>query len=185
MSESTVSFYDSILVYGSPMVDKPAVMNDILRDNCTIGSSFVITTTGRDNLPIESDDSTTLYAGVAGKSESIHPNDLTRLGVQASEWLKQTGENPVVFIDNLRAFEMYCEPRRLYRFMHTLTRKVRSSGGTSIVFYDSPTEEAAPDCLDLFNTIIQIRESNSGVEWSVRTEEETLDWETIQEKVFT
>lgn len=60
------------------------------------------------------------------------PTDLTGLGIQISEYLKEwtaTDNQITVYFDSLSVLLQFCELNRVYRFLHVLSGRIKSVNG--------------------------------------------------------
>lgn len=73
------------------------------------------------------------YDGPLRLAERTGPNDLTKVGVNINNGLRELDDRePWVLFDNINVFLMYADDSRVYRFMDTVVGSTRQAGGRGV-----------------------------------------------------
>jgi len=72
------------------------------------------------------------YDGPLRLAERTGPNDLTKVGVNINNGLRELDREPWVLFDNINVFLMYADDSRVYRFMDTVVGSTRQAGGRGV-----------------------------------------------------
>lgn len=114
------------------------------------------------------------------------PSDLTGIGIEFSslfESLHGRGSGRVrVGIWSLSTLLMYADDfRAVYRFLHTLTSRIRTADGLGLAAIDpeATDQQALGTISQAFDARIDVRESEAGAEFRVKGLDGPTDWEPI------
>lgn len=102
-----------------------------------------------------------------------NPGDLTGVGMGLTEFMREyyhRGDTARVGIHSLSTMLMYTEFRRLFRFLHVVTGRVDSSEFVGVYAVDDSTLDPRNRdiLLQLFDTIVETRDTDSGQQLRVR-----------------
>lgn len=96
------------------------------------------------------------------------PNDLTGLGIQIGEYLRDTEESKwdsgatetVMCFDSVTALLQYADARRVFRFLHLITGRISSFGATAHyhIHPDALDERTLNTIRTLFDGVVRIGE---------------------------
>jgi len=125
-----------------------------------------------------------------GELSVASPADLTGISIALSEAfdeLDDAGYDRVRFVvDSVTTLAVYAEPKRLYRFVHTLTQQVDSRGAVAVYIVDEPYDEVDDEeglirrLLPLFDARIEFRTDDTESRLRVVGGESTTDWTTVE-----
>jgi len=95
------------------------------------------------------------------------PSNLTGVGVKTTPYLNEWAD-AVVAVESLTVLLQYASPQAVYRFLHVLTTRIRTTGSTG-QFYLDPTiqDDQTVDLLKtLFDVVVECDGSEDG--WTIR-----------------
>lgn len=108
------------------------------------------------------------------------PQDLTGIGMRVSDSLHRIeGDGGVrVGFHSLSTLLMYSEFKTVFRFLHTLSGRVKHGDGIGFFSIDAATHEdrAVASLMQLADGRIELREGDDGAEVRVRDARGTTDW---------
>ncbi|MGQ4556420.1 DUF7504 family protein [Halobellus sp. GM3] len=91
------------------------------------------------------------------------PSNLTGIGVKSTPYLNEW-DNAVVVADSLTMLLQYTDPQSVYRFLHVLTTRLRTTGAAG-QFYCDPTvqdDQTVELLKTLFDGIIECEDGDDG-----------------------
>lgn len=182
----------NLLIAGPPMSGKYDLALDMLAVGAAHGEGPIIVTTkdgaerarsdfaghaGDESGPLGVVDSVTKQQGMppAEDDELVRyvssPVDLTGLGIELSELLQYfyrergTTENRIL-LNSLSTLLMYSNLQTVFRFLHVFTGRVQSADALGVFVIDDSAHDTQTlsTIKQLFDGIIEVRESNSGFE---------------------
>jgi len=125
-----------------------------------------------------------------GELSVASPADLTGISIALSEAFDQldhAGYDRVRFVvDSVTTLAVYAEPKRLYRFVHTLTQQVDTRGAVAVYVVDEPYDEVDEEegvlrrLLPLFDARIEFRTDDTESRLRVVGGGSTTDWTTVE-----
>ncbi len=100
-------------------------------------------------------------------------SDLTGLGIELSEFLEnaheaETVDRPRLCFDSLTALLQYADLKRVFRFLHVVTGRVKSANGVGHYHLDPDAhdEQTLATIKGLFDAVVEVDETG---EWSAKT----------------
>ena len=100
-------------------------------------------------------------------------SDLTGLGIELSEFLERAHETdaaarPRLCFDSLTALLQYADLKRVFRFLHVVTGRVKSANGVGHYHLDPDAhdEQTLATIKGLFDAVVEVDETG---EWSAKT----------------
>jgi len=180
----------NLLVEGPPMSGKRDLGFQILTDGIEDGEGAIVVTTkdGADrvledfadlvavqNPTIGVVDCVTKQQGMGTRRESelvryaSSPNDLTGIGIELSELLRNLYEQRGVqknriLLHSLSTLLMYSDLQTVFRFMHVFTGRVQSADALGVFVVDSTAhdEQTVSTLKQLFDGVVSIQEHEEG-----------------------
>lgn len=111
------------------------------------------------------------------------PADLTGLSIalsEAFEDLSEAGYDRIrVVIDSVTTLSIYADPKRLYRFVHTLTQQIEARGAVGFYVVDDEEDEFLQTVLPLFDERIEFRDGERGSMLRVVRDDTTTQWVSV------
>jgi len=102
-----------------------------------------------------------------------HPSDLTRLGIELSEFLASAHDadavdQPRLCFDSLTTLLQYADLKRTFRFLHVVTGRVKAAHGVGHYHLDPDAHDdrTLATIKRLFDAVLEVDETG---EWSVQT----------------
>lgn len=188
----------NILISGPTLSEKDTIAFDLLAESWSSGRPpFVITATDTadqfrsrfDSLSPPNRHVEDLYvidctesAQDADATEkttclSATPADLTGVGICLSKGYNEFGEagGRVILLDNLSTLLVYSDVNRIFRFISTINNRVTELGDITVQLLDTDAIDTVNKnkLLQLFSTVIQVREDEGKTLYRVRGETET------------
>lgn len=190
----------NVLVFGPTLGGKDLVAFDLLADTWSARRPpFVITATDTADqfrsrfgafTPPERrvEDVYVIDCTEAGREEnttepptctSATPADLTGIGICLSKGYDHYGTpgGRVVLLDNLSTLLVYSDVDRIFRFVSSINNRVTELGDTTVQLLDTDAIDTADrkTLLQVFSTLVEVREETGDTLFRVRGEAET-DW---------
>ena len=179
----------NILLIGPPMCGKEFILYNIMYHGAAINENSIINVTTREtathilewfkennlNLPLDRigiiDCVTKTPSDEVVKNENIKiassPVDLTGIGLKISQFfdeffIKKKIQKNQLHINSLSTFLMYSNAQTVFRFLHIITKRIKSIGALGIYLIDGGMhdEQEIATLRQLFDGIIEIESEN-------------------------
>lgn len=104
------------------------------------------------------------------------PSDLTGIGIKLSgilqQWHHRGVEDPRVQLHSLSTLLMYTDLKRVYRFVHVVLSRLQRVGAVNVFTLDTSKRDRHQfnKFAQLFDAVIEVRETDDGREFRVRGE---------------
>lgn len=143
-----MSEYKSYLITGPPMRDKNHIVQSLI-DTSDINYQNVLTLSTDNKKATENSDLLAINSG------NLPPSDFTEIGIQTSKWLQSHQSPNAIILEDLTTFEMYVKKETLFRFLHVITKRIKSENSTLLVL--QTIEEGQPNVYrELFDEVLSI-----------------------------
>ncbi|WP_332899372.1 RAD55 family ATPase [Haladaptatus sp. CMSO5] len=181
----------NILIAGPPMSGKQDLALSILAQGATDGEGSVIVSTDRSadsineeftkRVPNLNHDSFGIVesreSGGTAKEEFVHsvasPGDLTGIGIGISQFMQRFNQSGItqtrLALDSISTLLSYVEVRTVFKFCHVLTARLEAVGYLGVFTLDTGAhdEQAVNTIKQVFDGMIELRESDAGIEMRV------------------
>lgn len=154
----------SILITGPPYTEKTKILKSAIES---------LDTTFKSTLSISTDQTSSVekadVLAITGES-SLSPEDLTGIGIETSKWIETKAEPALITIENLNTLLMYHDEETLFRFLHVLQARLKTTNAGFIALEESAEDFKEPrPHLELFDYVIYTRRNDEGnVEYTIQ-----------------
>lgn len=156
--------FPSIIITGPPYTEKEKILKSTAESLNTSFNSVLSISTDHSSSIDKAD-----VLSIAG-GETISPEDLTGIGIETSDWLEKQTAPTLVTLENLNTLCMYHDNETIFRFLHVLQSRLKTTKTTFIAIEENAENLSNPrPHLELFDYVIYTRlNDDNNVEYTIQ-----------------